>query len=224
MLTGPPERRGRGWVRSSESARRPRLRRCECASAQPNRLQSVVRQAQRQQAAAARHQRRARCCARAMRARWRALRGAAFVFRLRAPRWCCARAGGACRRAPPPPWTPRRAPRPPTAHRRTWRRAGGGASALGTRGATALLACTLTHSANPAPRQALRREVDRKEAALQVARLTLMEAERRMKQNGKAGLPPGACEFDSAYGWNRRLSGSYIGACRAAAEAPPAWR
>lgn len=57
--------------------------------------------------------------------------------------------------------------------------------------------------------QALRREVDKKEAALQVARLTLLEAEKKLK--GRAG-PADGCAFDASYGWNRRNAGSYVGA------------
>jgi hypothetical protein len=53
--------------------------------------------------------------------------------------------------------------------------------------------------------------VDRKEAALQVARLTLLEAERKIKQ--REGRAAGdACAFDASYGWNRRFAGSYVGA------------
>ena len=64
------------------------------------------------------------------------------------------------------------------------------------------------HACHP---QALRREVDKKEAALQVARLTLLEAERKLKQ--REGRAAGdACAFDVSYGWNRRFAGSYVGA------------
>ena len=53
--------------------------------------------------------------------------------------------------------------------------------------------------------------MDKKEAALQVARLTLLEAERRSRAAHKgdgSGQPVEA--FDVSYGWNRRFVGIYI--------------
>ena len=54
--------------------------------------------------------------------------------------------------------------------------------------------------------------MDKKEAALQVARLTLLEAERKMKQKQGRSAPGDGCAFDASYGWNRRNAGSYVGA------------
>jgi hypothetical protein len=70
----------------------------------------------------------------------------------------------------------------------------------------------LTTSPYPLHPQTLRREVDKKEAALQVARLTLLEAERKLKQKQGRSAPGDGCAFDASYGWNRRNAGSYLGA------------
>jgi hypothetical protein len=52
--------------------------------------------------------------------------------------------------------------------------------------------------------------VDKKEAALQVARLTLLEAERRSRATEKGGSGQPVEAFDVSYGWNRRFVGIYI--------------
>lgn len=87
------------------------------------------------------------------------------------------------------------------------------ATSLNARCAQAAERPALSAERAPSPRpllaQSLRREVDKKEAALQAARLTLLEAERQLKASEKRTAPD-ACAFDAVYGWNRRFAGSYV--------------
>jgi hypothetical protein len=66
----------------------------------------------------------------------------------------------------------------------------------------------------------LRREVEKREASLQVARLALQEAERRLQASDtSAKLPQEA--YDPQYGFNRRYVGLYTDAPTGDSELPP---
>ena len=65
----------------------------------------------------------------------------------------------------------------------------------------------------------LRREVEKREASLQVARLALQEAERRLQASGTPKLPQEA--YDPQYGFNRRYVGLYTDAPTGDSDVPP---